>query len=70
MPVWADFKDIPYINCIVKEGLRWHPVYVKRSVAVGTWKLTRVTDCLWECRIALPKMIGMKACSFRRMQLW
>lgn len=28
MPVWDDFNDLPYINCIVKEGLRWHPVYV------------------------------------------
>ncbi|OCK74678.1 putative cytochrome P450 oxidoreductase [Lepidopterella palustris CBS 459.81] len=25
-PTWADFKDLPYINCIVKEGLRWRPV--------------------------------------------
>ena len=26
MPVWADFKDLPYINCIMKEGLRIRPV--------------------------------------------
>lgn len=26
MPVWSDFKTIPYINCIVKEGLRIEPV--------------------------------------------
>ena len=25
-PVWADFKKLPYINCIVKEGHRWRPV--------------------------------------------
>ncbi|KAI9742375.1 MAG: hypothetical protein M1818_003908 [Claussenomyces sp. TS43310] len=25
-PDWSDFKDIPYINCIVKEGMRWRPV--------------------------------------------
>jgi cytochrome P450 len=23
MPQWSDFKDLPYINCIVKEGLRF-----------------------------------------------
>lgn len=26
MPTWEDFADLPYINCIVKEGLRIHPV--------------------------------------------
>jgi cytochrome P450 len=26
IPRWADFKDLPYINCIVKEGLRIRPV--------------------------------------------
>ncbi|KAF6840287.1 cytochrome p450 [Colletotrichum plurivorum] len=26
MPVWSDFEDLPYINCIVKEGLRMRPV--------------------------------------------
>ncbi|KXH40283.1 cytochrome P450 2D18 [Colletotrichum salicis] len=25
-PNWTDFKDLPYINCIVKEGLRLKPV--------------------------------------------
>lgn len=25
-PVWTDFKDLPYINAIVKEGMRWRPV--------------------------------------------
>ncbi|KAL0937329.1 cytochrome p450 [Colletotrichum truncatum] len=25
-PVWSDFKDLPYINCILKEGLRIRPV--------------------------------------------
>ncbi|KAK1977502.1 cytochrome P450 2D18 [Colletotrichum cereale] len=25
-PKWSDFKDLPYINCIVKEGLRMRPV--------------------------------------------
>ena len=26
VPTFADFKDLPYINCIVKEGLRIRPV--------------------------------------------
>lgn len=26
MPTFADFKDLPYINCIMKEGLRIRPV--------------------------------------------
>ena len=26
MPAWADFDALPYINCIVKEGLRIRPV--------------------------------------------
>lgn len=25
-PTWQDFKDLPYINCIVKEALRVRPV--------------------------------------------
>jgi len=25
-PLWSDFQSAPYINCIVKEGMRWHPV--------------------------------------------
>ncbi|KAL4810589.1 cytochrome P450 [Aspergillus unguis] len=40
LPVWTDFKDLPYINCIVKEGLRWHPVLplgVPHRVAKDDW---------------------------------
>ncbi|KAK7897444.1 hypothetical protein LTR67_005333 [Exophiala xenobiotica] len=25
-PLWSDFDQLPYINCIVKEGMRWRPV--------------------------------------------
>lgn len=28
-PTWSDFKNLPYINAIVKEGMRWRPVYVQ-----------------------------------------
>jgi len=24
-PTWADFQNLPYINAIVKEGMRWRP---------------------------------------------
>jgi cytochrome P450 len=25
-PLWSDFNKLPYLNCIVKEGMRWRPV--------------------------------------------
>lgn len=25
-PAWSDFENLPYINCVVKECLRWRPV--------------------------------------------
>jgi cytochrome P450 len=25
-PTWSDFQKLPYINAIVKEGMRWRPV--------------------------------------------
>lgn len=27
-PLFSDFKELPYVNCIVKEGMRWRPTYV------------------------------------------
>jgi cytochrome P450 len=27
-PGWSDFQDLPYINAIIKEGMRWRPTYV------------------------------------------
>jgi cytochrome P450 len=26
MPQWSDLEDLPYISCIVKEGMRIRPV--------------------------------------------
>jgi cytochrome P450 len=25
-PLWSDFNRLPYMNCIIKEGMRWRPV--------------------------------------------
>lgn len=25
MPLFSDFQNLPYINAIVKEGMRWRP---------------------------------------------
>lgn len=33
MPHWSDFERLPYINCIIKEGLRIRPVYVRPSIS-------------------------------------
>ncbi|KAF2501617.1 cytochrome P450 [Lophium mytilinum] len=27
-PLWSDFDRLPYLNCIIKEGMRWRPVAV------------------------------------------
>jgi len=26
LPMWSDFSQLPYINCIIKEAMRVHPV--------------------------------------------
>ena len=30
-PLFSDFDRLPYVNCIVKEGMRWRPTYVLSS---------------------------------------
>jgi cytochrome P450 len=40
MPEWSDFDKIPYINCIIKEGMRWRPAVatgIPRRVAQDDW---------------------------------
>jgi cytochrome P450 len=34
-PLWSDFAELPYINCILKEGMRWRPVYA-RNIPSGS----------------------------------
>lgn len=71
MPVWDDFKSLPYINCIMKEGLRWRPLYDKCPLYfLFSEKLTFVIDYPWVYRIASPKMTGMRECLSPRTQPW
>jgi len=40
MPDWSDFDKLPYINCIIKEGMRWRPaapVGIPHRVAEDDW---------------------------------
>jgi cytochrome P450 len=48
MPIWKDFKDLPYINCIVKEGLRIRPL-----IAAGVPHRARQDD--WFDEMLIPK---------------
>jgi cytochrome P450 len=31
-PLWSDFDKLPYLNLLIKEGLRWRPMYVNLMV--------------------------------------
>lgn len=64
MPEWADFDKLPYINSIVKEGMRWRPAYVPIhsllrvgidicSVATGIPR--RVAEDDWYNGMLIPK---------------
>jgi len=48
MPTWEDFKDLPYINCIVKEGLRIRPL-----IPTGVPHRVRQDD--WYDGMLIPK---------------
>jgi cytochrome P450 len=48
MPVWKDFIDLPYINCIVKEGLRIRPL-----IPAGVPHRARQDD--WFDEMLIPK---------------
>jgi cytochrome P450 len=40
MPQWADFDKLPYVNAIIKEGMRWRPAVatgIPRRVAADDW---------------------------------
>jgi cytochrome P450 len=40
MPQWADFNKLPYVNSIIKEGMRWRPAVatgIPRRVAADDW---------------------------------
>ncbi|KAL1900977.1 hypothetical protein Sste5346_002040 [Sporothrix stenoceras] len=40
MPIWSDFAALPFVNSIVKEGIRWHgvlPLGVPHRVAKDDW---------------------------------
>ncbi|KKA22700.1 Cytochrome P450 oxidoreductase [Rasamsonia emersonii CBS 393.64] len=57
-PKWSDFKDLPYINQIVKEGMRWRPILTElpddwydgmlipkdSTVFVATWAIHHSED--------------------------
>lgn len=55
MPVWEDFKALPYINCIMKEGLRWRPLYVKQRPL--DWR-TRKTDLCHRLPLGVPHRVA------------
>ncbi|KAH7135157.1 cytochrome P450 2D18 [Dendryphion nanum] len=48
MPDWSDFKDLPYINCIIKEGMRIRPL-------VPTGVPHRVTQDDWYDGMFIPR---------------
>ncbi|EXJ82881.1 hypothetical protein A1O3_06697 [Capronia epimyces CBS 606.96] len=48
MPQWADFAKLPYINAIIKEGMRWRP-----AVATGIPRRTAEDD--WYEGMLIPK---------------
>lgn len=48
-PLWSDLKELPYINAIVKEGMRWRPVAVTGSphrVRQGKAPFDVILQCL------------------------
>lgn len=55
-PNWSDFDRLPYVNMLVKEGLRWRPVYVLSDPSLPSVLVSRLTS---ECRAptALPHQL-------------
>lgn len=61
-PVWTDFKSLPYINAIVKEGMRWRPVYTFTLNLMKEGMLTLIIGQLLLCHIAQDRMVIIRAC--------
>lgn len=58
-PLWTDFASLPYINCIIKEGMRWRPIYVQEiNKAASTSKL--IVDC--RAVTGLPHRVRQGTC--------
>lgn len=39
-PLFSDFNNLPYVNAIVKEGMRWRPTYVNYIPTIlSPWQL-------------------------------
>ncbi|KAK6067266.1 cytochrome P450 2D18 [Seiridium cupressi] len=61
-PLFSDFNELPYINCIVKEGMRWRPTAgtglphkVTQGLHLAERNMWRITaKLLWAFEIAEP----------------
>jgi len=60
-PTWSDFNQMPYVNCIVKEGMRWRPVYDSLWTCDRLFPLTSIASQR-VCRTATAGMMNMKEC--------
>lgn len=55
-PQWSDFAELPYINMIVKEGLRWRPMYVNsisNLLQTNTYQCSNSSSARGSARLAL-----------------
>lgn len=67
-PLWTDFERLPYINAIVKEGMRWRPVAV-----TGSPHRVREGEYLLSCShisivLTSVQMTSIMECSFPRIR--
>jgi cytochrome P450 len=63
-PLFSDFSRLPYVNAIVKEGLRWRPTFVspgKNRIVYRNWlSLTYQADPTWDFRTRSLKVSAMR----------